>query len=115
VENRRTREFAAEGRFTAIEWVELVHFYSGRCAYCGSSGALQPDHATPLSRGGDGYIENIRPACGPCNRGKHTMTEDDYRERRAKDGLYVRPRLRRVPTFEEASGSFSASLMSLDG
>ena len=114
-QRRRARKSGAEGSFSAIEWRELLGIYSHRCAYCGSTGPLQADHATPLSRGGSHYIENIRPACPSCNAKKHELPEDEYRARRAAEGLYVRPRLRRVPGFEETSGSFSASLMSLEG
>ncbi len=85
------------------------------CAYCGAGGSLQEDHCTPLKRGGANDISNIAPACPPCNLRKHTLTEDEYRERRRAEGLYVRPRVRRVVGFEESSGSFSASAMSLEG
>ena len=115
-ERRRARELGADGDYSGRDWLDLLDAYGLRCAYCG--GPMTPphaDHSTPLSRGGTSYIEDIRPACGPCNMRKHKLTEDEYRERRAKEGLYVRPRLRRLAGFEETSGSFSASLMSLDG
>ncbi len=77
---------------------------------------MHADHAVPLYRGGTNYITNIRPACPPCNLHKHKLTEDEYRERRAADGLYVRPRvLPRPPAVGETSGSFSASAMSREG
>ena len=114
-QRRRAREVGAEGSHASREWLELLGLYSWRCAYCDASAPLHVDHAIPLFRGGTNYIENIRPACPPCNLRKHRLTEDEYRERRAKEGLYVRPRLRRVPGFEEASGSFSASAISREG
>jgi 5-methylcytosine-specific restriction endonuclease McrA len=114
-ELRRARVINASGSYTTREWRELLEFCGHRCAYCAAGGPLQVDHATPLFRGGCNYIENIRPACRSCNMRKHKLTEDEYRERRAKEGLYVRPRLRRVPGFEETSGSFSASAMSREG
>jgi 5-methylcytosine-specific restriction endonuclease McrA len=115
-ERRRARKVGAEGSFSSRDWTELLEFYGHCCAYCGSSEIpTHQDHAAPLCRGGDGYIENIRPACPTCNLRKHKLTEDEYRARRAKEGLYVRPRLRRVAGFEEASGSFSASAIKREG
>ncbi|WP_408056991.1 HNH endonuclease [Streptomyces changanensis] len=44
------------------------------CALCNSRPATTADHIVPLSRGGTNDIENLRPACGPCNfsRGNRT-------------------------------------------
>ena len=42
----------------------------GRCRRCGSSEALQFDHITPYSWGGENTAENIQLLCGPCNRRK---------------------------------------------
>jgi len=79
--NRRAREHAAPGKYTAAEWLDLVQRYDGRCAYDGAMGPLQPDHRIPLARGGTNDIGNILPACGPCNRRKHLMTEEEFRAR----------------------------------
>lgn len=79
--NRRAREIGAGGRISTEEWRVLVEQWGGRCAYCGGMGPLQPDHRTPLARGGTNTIENILPACGRCNRKKHLMTEAEFRAR----------------------------------
>jgi 5-methylcytosine-specific restriction endonuclease McrA len=76
---RRAREAAADGGFTLHEWRELLARFRGLCAYCGAAGLLQADHRVPLARGGTNFIDNILPACGPCNRRKHTRTEDEFR------------------------------------
>jgi 5-methylcytosine-specific restriction endonuclease McrA len=119
---RRARQANADGSYTTKEWLELLEVYAYRCAYCDADGPLHADHAIPLFRGGTAFIWNIRPACPPCNLHKHKLTEDEYRERRRKEGLYVRPRVR-LPlrwlaamrdSLKESSGSFSASLMSRD-
>ncbi len=78
---RRAREMGAVGDFTRSEWQKLLEDYDQRCGYCGDGGPMQADHRTPLSRGGDHRIENIIPACGPCNREKATMTEMEFRRR----------------------------------
>jgi 5-methylcytosine-specific restriction endonuclease McrA len=81
-QRRRAREMGAAGNYTTREWFALLEYYERRCGYCGDSGVLQADHRVPLSRGGAHKIENIIPACGPCNREKATMTEGEFRRRR---------------------------------
>lgn len=83
---RRARTAGAGGKFSAREWAELVARYDGKCAYCGASGPLQPDHRVPLALGGSNSIENILPACGRCNRRKHLMREAEFRARLAREG-----------------------------
>src|SRR5213593_4127524 len=82
---RRAREMQAEGKYTAREWTLLVRQHGDACAYCGATGPLQPDHRVPLSRGGSNHITNILPACGPCNRRKHVMTEAEFGARLARE------------------------------
>ncbi len=66
--------------FTAEEWRGLVAAYGGRCAYCESTAPLQVDHRMPLARGGSNTIDNVLPACGPCNLRKRLMTEREFRD-----------------------------------
>ena len=87
----RARSRAAEGNFTSAEWRALVERYEGKCAYRGEVRPLEADHRTPLSRGGSNSIGNILPACGPCNREKGQLTEDEFRARLAADGRSVPP------------------------
>ena len=76
----RARVRGNGGSYTAAEWNLLLAQYDYCCAYCGKGdSALEAEHRTPLSRGGANDIENILPACGPCNRSKHTKTEAEYR------------------------------------
>ena len=77
--NRRARERAAEGQYTTEQWMALIARYDSCCAYCGRRAPLQPDHRVPLARGGTNWIDNILPACGPCNRRKHLLTETEFR------------------------------------
>jgi 5-methylcytosine-specific restriction endonuclease McrA len=37
------------------------------CAICGTAPATTADHITPRSQGGTNQIDNLRPACHPCN------------------------------------------------
>jgi 5-methylcytosine-specific restriction endonuclease McrA len=75
----RARKAAAGGSFTGKEWLELVATYAGLCGYCGRAARLEPEHRTPLSRGGDNSISNIIPSCRNCNAKKATRTEAEYR------------------------------------
>jgi 5-methylcytosine-specific restriction endonuclease McrA len=82
---RRARKVEAAGTFTLAEWLALVDLWDGRCAYCGERAPLQIDHRVPLARGGTNSIDNILPACGPCNRRKHSMFEQEFRARLAAE------------------------------
>lgn len=53
------------------------------CEYClypnDGSIPVAVDHAQPVSRGGHDQLSNLRLSCKPCNQGKGTMTEAEYR------------------------------------
>ncbi len=93
-DQRRRMRLSLNGpSFTAQEWLALVARNENRCAYCGAEGPLHADHRIPLVRGGSGLIDNILPACASCNLRKHTMTEEEFRARRAaeRDARSVQP------------------------
>lgn len=68
--NRRARQRGSEGIHTESEWLELKNEYGQRCAYCGRMTELTRDHIVPLKAGGTNSIDNIVPACKPCNSSK---------------------------------------------
>lgn len=55
-----------------------------RCWMCGVTvsigrgGNLHMDHVVPIARGGLHCAENLRPACGPCNRRKGSKTSAEF-------------------------------------
>jgi hypothetical protein len=52
------------------QWTALKEAWGG-CAYCGATTEpLQRDCVLALSRGGRYTLDNIAPACGPCNASK---------------------------------------------
>lgn len=52
------------------QWAALKAAWDG-CAYCGATDrALQRDCVLALSRGGRYTLDNIVPACRPCNTSK---------------------------------------------
>ncbi|MCX8455346.1 HNH endonuclease [Paenarthrobacter ureafaciens] len=84
------------------------------CAYCDEKidGQPDPDHVTPLSRGGRNDIGNIVACCRSCNADKCDMTLDEWaidRMSRGKRPLrYVldfnNPRFKHL-TLDPATGS----------
>jgi 5-methylcytosine-specific restriction endonuclease McrA len=76
VRTRRARVANAEGSFTHEEFLELCALYGNRCLCCGEQKPLEPDHVTPISRGGTNDITNIQPLCSTCNKRKHAKTID---------------------------------------
>lgn len=68
---RRARKIGAPGKHTTKQWTDLLASYHGLCVYCGAK-ATTRDHVTPLTAGGTDYIDNIAPACKPCNSSKGT-------------------------------------------
>jgi 5-methylcytosine-specific restriction endonuclease McrA len=52
------------------QWTALKLSWGG-CAYCGATDrGLQRDCVLAISRGGRYTLDNVAPACGPCNTSK---------------------------------------------
>ncbi|WP_353953667.1 HNH endonuclease [Knoellia sp. S7-12] len=67
---RKRRMGQVEHDLSAEQWSALKEAWGG-CAYCcATERALQKDCVLPLSRGGRYTLDNIVPACGPCNASK---------------------------------------------
>jgi hypothetical protein len=76
---RRARQIGNGGTHTKEQWAVLKEAYQHRCGYCGTGNVrITKDHATPLARGGRDDIENIIPACLPCNRRKQVKTAEEF-------------------------------------
>lgn len=69
-----------ENRHTKQEWDLKKHQYNYKCFYCREKIKLTKDHLIPFSRGGKDDIENIVPACLPCNRRKRDMRVEVFKE-----------------------------------
>lgn len=87
--DRKGREQGAGGSYTLGEVVRLWLAFGKCCAYCEqpTDGLPDPDHVTPLSRGGSNSTTNILPACRDCNADKWDMTLDEWPADRARRGL----------------------------
>lgn len=70
---RRARMRRASGHHTRKEWQAKLAEHGHCCAYCGRADvALTRDHVIPLIARGSDSIDNIVPACVPCNSRKGT-------------------------------------------
>ena len=73
------RRGAVAGEIIAAEdWIARQKEFGNRCAYCMEEKTLTMDHVIPLSRGGFHHIDNIFPACMPCNRAKGSKTLEEF-------------------------------------
>lgn len=69
-ERRRARLNGVECTLTTVEWLALIEAWGRRCAYCRGEGRLTKDHVVPISKGGGHTMDNVVPACMPCNAAK---------------------------------------------
>lgn len=76
---RARRKGSSDNTLTANEWEAILKFHKNRCAYCGITEkqakkkygtGLAQDHIMPVSKGGAYSVQNIVPACKPCNSRK---------------------------------------------
>lgn len=69
---RNSRKRANGGKHTWAEWQLTQWIFSGKCFYCDEpTDRMTRDHVIPVSKGGTDWIENIVPACLPCNSKKY--------------------------------------------
>jgi 5-methylcytosine-specific restriction endonuclease McrA len=86
----QVRRYVRRGRPIPGYWVRRfgIHISSVReeirrkpCAYCGTKhGRMTIDHFMPKALGGSDKLDNLRPACIPCNQRKADMHPDDWME-----------------------------------
>ena len=67
---RKLRMARVEHDLSDAQWAALKAAWGG-CAYCGATDrSLQRDCVLAISRGWRYTLDNIAPACGPCNASK---------------------------------------------
>ena len=75
-------------RLNKIQREQIRMKFGGRCAYCGCelTDKWHADHLEPVVRFGNQMthperdnVENLVPACHPCNLHKFSQSLDDYR------------------------------------
>lgn len=59
---------------------EILERQDGDCALCGESlgTTWEIDHIVPLDKGGETVPSNLQALCQACNKGKWTMSTDEY-------------------------------------
>ena len=69
---RRARKAEApRNDLTEAQWQLILLVFQHRCAYCGVQGQpLEQDHISPVGPEGSHTLQNIVPACHPCNAKK---------------------------------------------
>lgn len=63
------------------QWITKLKAHGLFCHYCKVPLLLQTavkEHQVPLCRGGLDHIDNIVPACAPCNQMKAWRTEEEF-------------------------------------
>jgi 5-methylcytosine-specific restriction endonuclease McrA len=70
---------------TDAQWTALKDAWGG-CAYCGATERpVQRDCVLPISRGGRYTLDNVAPACGPCNASKGNDEVTSWMRRKRLD------------------------------
>jgi 5-methylcytosine-specific restriction endonuclease McrA len=82
-QRRRARKIAALCKHGAdcVTASFLAEIRAGTCRYCGDP-AQEADHFYPLARGGLHCVENIVPACKPCNNSKWAHDPLEWMQKR---------------------------------
>lgn len=81
--NRLRAHVVSQSPTRSTKRVEILNKNEGRCYYCETPLTLLSmtiDHLTPKSRGGTSEMDNLMPACQPCNHRKGDMTLTEFRE-----------------------------------
>jgi 5-methylcytosine-specific restriction endonuclease McrA len=55
------------------QYAKLLEEHSHKCWICEQPARLVWDHVQPLAKGGTHTVDNLRPACGPCNSRKSDL------------------------------------------
>lgn len=77
----------APPRHTREQWLKKLERHGLKCHYCGMALTMLmvvKEHLTPLCRGGSDTINNVVPACQPCNQSKAWRTEKEFALERSR-------------------------------
>ena len=87
---RQQRMAGVDHDLTDEQWTALKASWGG-CAYCGATeGPVQRDCVLPISRGGRYTLDNVAPACGPCNASKCNDEVTSWmRRKRLDEGTFL--------------------------
>lgn len=78
--NQTTRSYS-KAKISSSLRQQVMEDGNHECAYCGVRDVpLGCDHVIPESRGGPTELDNLVPACRPCNSSKGTKTPEEWEE-----------------------------------
>lgn len=80
IEADKERRRRARYRYVRPDvWEAVLAAFGHRCAYCGRDDlTLVREHRMPKALGGGDGIDNIVPACRPCNQRKYDQHPDRW-------------------------------------
>lgn len=86
---RRAREYGAPGSYKFSQVMRQYARQGNACAYCKlpAIGLPDPEHVTPISRGGRNDMSNIVASCRACNADKNDLTLEEWAEDRRRRNL----------------------------
>lgn len=90
---KRAVNMGVPANLTVDEWIETLHYFKGKCAYCLHAPYEVVEHYIPLALGGGTTATNCVPACASCNSRKgsyNPMWEEDQVIGMGADLLRVR-------------------------
>lgn len=66
--------------FGEEDWKETKSYFDKKCAYCGTDGELEMEHAIPINKIqlGEHRLGNIVPSCRKCNKNKRDLHYKDF-------------------------------------
>ncbi|MHA0288182.1 HNH endonuclease [Mycobacterium sp. C3-094] len=111
---RKRRVAAVVNDLTAAQWTAIKAAWNG-CAYCGSTtGTVQRDCVMAISRGGRYTVDNVVPACGPCNASKCNDEVTGWLRRKRLDERLFLERYVRIRAHLQALNAESAPTVVAD-
>ena len=69
-EKRRAFKLSLDNSLSTRQWEQIIKDFDYECAYCGKKNKLTIEHFIPISKLGEGTINNIIPSCQSCNSSK---------------------------------------------
>ncbi|ODR06427.1 hypothetical protein BHQ21_11600 [Mycobacterium sherrisii] len=66
----RARRYGLEPVVESFTYADVIARYGDACAHCGGTFDELDHYPTPVIEGGPHALDNVRPACTPCNRGR---------------------------------------------
>lgn len=69
-QKRQATKKGLDSSLTYDQWIQIKAAFNNKCAYCGQELPLQQEHFIAVSKNGEYTLNNIIPACQPCNGSK---------------------------------------------